>query len=683
MAQGQADLVSGIEVHGVTGPEGLCTAALRDGAPLPAPGEVAALLREHGYAGFEVCLVAPGVEPGWASELAARLGESVHVPAPGYVVADMRRGVRLKWADGADERADAWRSHPPHAGAVPRFADHQDRLLPRGLPPHLEPADGRSAMMTTAEVRDRLRRLLPAVPTSAYLGDHRLFDEAAHRVARRLRAGLPPLETEYRRLLGGVGRLVTRGVEIEFHAGHGARAADGTLLSTPQIDAIAVLLRARGLARDARVRQHGADRGPDGAEPYSEDRRTWRVELEEAEGDGEVVSPILRDTPQAYEDLVAVCAIIRGCGGRTSVRAGGHVHVGVPFGTDTALHAGHLARFQARQWLYFRLGTSIRAEAHRGTRFCQPLPGPPPVDATRIRQLRDDLKRRLEHPALKIARSVGRAGDSIEYRHGDASLDAAEWWTRAAAFAADVVLTVTADGHTTPPRAWAPVGDGRTVSDQTVLAARDGVQVYRPEPPGDTVEVRSMLDEYPWPRLRRHLAELYHLTPPYWRRRPDTDPAGLPVPYDVAALLGRHPDAPVDEESRRRLVAVLDHMHAVGAVSSETPETPAALRAHAVAAVGPGPEPVVELGRRLRAWDALTDEPDTPPRFEDLAALAAAGPEPLAALAGRPFVSTASIRTLLADAADGTGSPDGDACGTRASPGNSDKERSRNCEEFR
>ncbi|MGK4579216.1 hypothetical protein [Kitasatospora sp. HPMI-4] len=667
----------------MTGPEGLCLVTLRDGAPLPAPGEVAALLREHGYAGFEVCLAASGVEPGWAAELAARLGESVHVPAPGYVVADLRRGVRLKWADGADERADAWRSHPPHASAVPRFADHQDRLLPRGLPPHLEPADGRSAMMTTAEVRDQLRRLLPAGPTSAYLGDHRLFDEAAHRVARRLRAGLPPLETEYRRLLGGVGRLVTRGVEIEFHAGRGARAADGTLLSTPQIDAIAALLRARGLARDARVRQHGADRGPDGAEPYSEDRRTWRVELEEAEGDGEVVSPILRDTPQAYEDLVAVCAIIRDCGGYTSVRAGGHVHVGVPFGTDTALHAGHLARFQARQWLHFRLGTSIRAEAHRGTRFCQPLPGPPPVDATRIRQLRDDLKRRLEHPALKIARSVGRAGDSIEYRHGDASLDAAEWWTRAAAFAADVVLTVTADRHTPSPRAWVPAGDGCTVSDQTVLAARDGVQVYRPEPPGDTVEVRCVLDEYPWPRLRRHLAELYHLTPPYWRRRPDPDPAALPVPYDVAALLGRPRDARVDEESRRRLVAVLDHMHAVGALSTGTPETPAALRAHAVAAVGPGPEPVVELGRRLRAWDALTDEPDTPPTFEDLAALAAVGPEPLAALAGLPFVSTTSIRTLLADAADGTGSPDGDPSGTRAWPGDSDKERSRNREEFR
>ncbi|KJK58182.1 hypothetical protein UK12_11765 [Saccharothrix sp. ST-888] len=662
--------VSAVEVHGVTGPEGLCTVALRDGAPLPAPDEVAALLREHGCAGLEVCLVAPGVEPGWASELAARLGEAVHVPAPGYVVADLRGGVRLKWADGADERADAWRSHPPHASAVPRFADHQDRLLPRGLPPHLEPAEGRPAVMTTAEVRDQLRRLLPARPACSYLGDHRLFDEAAHRVARRLRAGLPPLETEYRRLLGGVGRLVTRGVEIEFHAGQGARAADGTLLSTPEIDAIAALLRERGLARDARVRQHGAERGPDGAEPYSEDRRTWRVELEEAEGDGEVVSPILRDTPQAYEDLVAVCAIIRGCGGWTSTRAGGHVHVGVPFGTDTALHAAHLAHFQARQWLHFRLGTSIRAEAHRGTRFCQPLPGPPPVGATRIRQLRDDLKRRLAHPALKIARSVGRAGDSIEYRHGDASLDAAEWWTRAAAFAADVVLTVTADRHP-PPRAWAPAGDGRTVSGQTVLAARDEVQVHRPEPPGDTVEVRSVLDEYPWPRLRRHLAELYHLTPPYWRRRPAAAPAALPEPYDVAALLGRPPGARVDEESRRQLVAVLDHLHAVGALSAGAPETPAALRAHAVAAVGPGPEPVVELGRRLRAWDALTDEPDTPPTSEDLAALAAVGPEPLAALAGLPFVSTTSIRTLLADAADGSGGPD------------SDKERSRNFEEFR
>lgn len=588
---------------GRTGQPGLFTATLP--VEPPSPREFAARLRRDGFGAHELCLVAYGIDRGWVAELAGRLGEFVHVPAPGYVIADAVGGIRLKGTEQADETVSSWESFPPWPGARPRFVDHQDRLLPHGLEPNVELAEG---LVPTAEFRERLRALAPAEPATSYLRDHALFDAAAYRVAHRVRAGLPPLETEYQRLIGDMGELITRGVEIEFHAGLGSRTPDGELLSTPEIDKIAALLEGHGLARDARVRRHGEGREPGGGQPYSEDADNWRVELEEAEGDGEVVSPIFRDTPQAYADLGTVCETIRVCGGHTSPRAGGHVHVGVPFGTDVGLHRKHLARFYSRQWLYFRLGTSIRQETHRGPRFCEPLPVPP-EGATRIRQLRDHFKRRLRHPALKIARSVGRRSDSVEYRQGDASLDAAEWWIRSTHFAADVLLTLITPDDRPLPRPHPMTGDGSRASAQKVLAAVGPVQVHAPEPPGDTIEIRKMLDEYPWPRLRRSLAEIYHLTPPYRRRRPTPDPAEIPPPYDVAAMLGLPAGAEITDEHRRWLVAVLDRL------PSTATESPEALDAGARQAIGPRPTPVVELGHRLRAWEATSADPDLPPHW--------------------------------------------------------------------
>lgn len=584
---------------GGTGQPGLFTTTLP--TPPPTPAEFADALRRQGFDAHELCLVAEDVDRGWAAELATGLGEFVHVPAPGYVVAATAGGIRLKWTDAADENTPSWESLPPRSGALPRFADHQDRLLPRGSVPHIELAEG---TVPIAEFRDRLRGLMPDEPSTSYLRDHRLFDAAAHRVAHRLRAGLPPLETGYQRLIGELGELVTRGVEIEFHAGAGSRAPDGTPLSTPEIDGIARSLKAHGLARHERVFRHGEGRDPGGDQPYTDDVDGWRVELEEAEGDGEVVSPILGDTPQAYADLTTVCAIIRDHGGRTSPRAGGHVHVGVLFGTDAGLHAKHLARFYARQWLYFRLGTSIRGEAHRGPEFCQPLPAPPESPVW-IRQLRDQLKRRLRHPALKIARSVGARGDSVEYRQGDASLDAAEWWVRATHFAADVLLTLTL-----PDDRPSPVAEAEKLwCAGEILAAAGRVRVHAPEPPEHTVEIRRMLDEYPWPRLRRGLAEIYHLTPRYPRRRSALARVKTPPPYDVAAMLGLPPGTVVTDEHRRRLVAVLDRVPETAAL------TPCTLDAHARRVIGPHPAPVAELGRRLREWESATADPDTRPDF--------------------------------------------------------------------
>ena len=43
---------------------------------------------------------------------------------------------------------------------------------------------------------------------------------------------------------------------------------------------------------------------------------------------GEVVSPVLQDTPETWAQLDRACAILRENGARVTARTGGHVHVG-------------------------------------------------------------------------------------------------------------------------------------------------------------------------------------------------------------------------------------------------------------------------------------------------------------------------------------------------------------------
>src|SRR5205814_10423748 len=54
----------------------------------------------------------------------------------------------------------------------------------------------------------------------------------------------------------------------------------------------------------------------------------WSVETD-ATVTGEVVSPVLRDTPETWAQLERVCQILQSHGARVTSSTGGHVHVGV------------------------------------------------------------------------------------------------------------------------------------------------------------------------------------------------------------------------------------------------------------------------------------------------------------------------------------------------------------------
>lgn len=108
---------------------------------------------------------------------------------------------------------------------------------------------------------------------------------------------------EYEDALGGSRN--TFGVEIEFDGG--------------DVAAIARDLHGEGLI--PAPRQEGY---------HSPGRRPglWSFERDGSVSGGEIVSPVMRDTPEAWRQIERVCEIVRRHGGRATASCGLHVHVG-------------------------------------------------------------------------------------------------------------------------------------------------------------------------------------------------------------------------------------------------------------------------------------------------------------------------------------------------------------------
>ena len=96
----------------------------------------------------------------------------------------------------------------------------------------------------------------------------------------------------------------------------------------------------------------------------------------------EIVSPVLRDTPETWAQLEQVCSILQAHGARTTTRTGGHVHVGA----DSAGMDHDVNRFRrvanVCAWaedLMYRLAaaTGRGGRRHRGAgngyRWCGPM----------------------------------------------------------------------------------------------------------------------------------------------------------------------------------------------------------------------------------------------------------------------------------------------------------------------
>lgn len=286
---------------------------------------------------------------------------------------------------------------PAPAPTVPRHADGAPEAVAARQAEQEAVAERRAEEEAQAEeMRRRWEELQRQFENEPLLSEN---GEAFQRMYEMAERG-EGVDYEYNDVLGGASN--TFGVEIEFVGGDAQR--------------IAHALHAAGLIPAPVRTGYHSPRTPN----------MWAFERDfsvsgSASG-GEVISPVLRDTPEAWRQIERVCEIIRRHGGRVDRRCGAHVHIGhTPLDSDThRWYRMHrlLGGFEALLYRLAAGGTS--GGRHRGTAFARPgaailLSGRRPSTAQDVRQT--------------LNRSGGRFGavnvrtHTIEFRHFNGSLD--------------------------------------------------------------------------------------------------------------------------------------------------------------------------------------------------------------------------------------------------------------------
>jgi len=296
-------------------------------------------------------------------------------------------------------------------------------------------------------------------------------DDNLHQQLQRLARTSAAGEYERENVIGDPNQ--TFGIEIEF---------DGA-----DPDAVARALYNAGLA--ATPHQEG----------YHSTQRVpgkWVVERDTTVT-GEVVSPVLRDTPETWAQLESVCQILREQGAHVTTRTGGHVHVGA----DSANLDHDVNRFrrvaQVCAWaedLMYRLaaGTGRGGRRHRGAgngyRWCGPMRSDNFEQARSLSELATQVG-----SSHGVGLNYGNVLDrtrTIEYRYFDSSLDPARlqanikvacWLTKRAAELPDAAIP--AERHRLGSHAANPSSDQgdqllRRFADLIFIRPKDKLKLY-------------------------------------------------------------------------------------------------------------------------------------------------------------------------------------------------------------
>lgn len=155
---------------------------------------------------------------------------------------------------------------------------------------------------------------------------------------------------------------MTFGVEIEFDGG--------------DRQAIARDLYEEGLIASPRQSgYHGGRSNPN----------LWAFETDASVTGGELVSPVFRDTPTAWQQIEKVCEIVRRHGGQATAHCGGHVHIGTAAPLDSRNRRWDrlLRLVKANEDLLFRLAAGGESGGtHRGTSYVVPVANRETLDNT-------------------------------------------------------------------------------------------------------------------------------------------------------------------------------------------------------------------------------------------------------------------------------------------------------------
>ena len=171
---------------------------------------------------------------------------------------------------------------------------------------------------------------------------------------RRARRG--EVEYEYENVLDGSNN--TFGVELEF-------ALPDVSTRREAISRIARDLYDAGLINTPTQQGYHSPRVPG----------LWTFERDSSVNGGELVSPVFRDTPEAWRQIEQVCEIIQRHGGTVDRSCGAHVSIGFDPIDHDATRWRNLLRFcRANEELLYRMAAGGESNGrHRGTTYARPL----------------------------------------------------------------------------------------------------------------------------------------------------------------------------------------------------------------------------------------------------------------------------------------------------------------------
>ncbi|MGW0802610.1 NUDIX domain-containing protein [Nonomuraea sp. NPDC002799] len=300
----------------------------------------------------------------------------------------------------ARARKEDRRAHPhlpPITGQDPLQVARQERL---------------ASLESRAEAWQRWPELSEVSFTRDFASFRRTYDQAVERGLRG-EAVLPYL---YENVTGS---LAARdggrgfGLEIEYDVAEGA--GFDTLMGIPRALYEAGLTAGPDVHKYHATKEAGYQTGEHGG------RGLWRLEADSSVV-GELVSPILYDEPETWENLRLACEIIRSNGGTASVRTGGHIHVSThDYDHIVANYISVLNHVSHHTDTLYRLGHNPARESHRGQEWCRPSPLPS-TGYESIGQVRGLHGRTA---ALNTFGVEGKPTDHVEFRMWDGSLDPA------------------------------------------------------------------------------------------------------------------------------------------------------------------------------------------------------------------------------------------------------------------
>lgn len=119
----------------------------------------------------------------------------------------------------------------------------------------------------------------------------------------------------------------------------------------------------------------GLTNSPAQAGYHSGARSGWANWSFEYDGtvDGEIVSPVMSDTPESWAQIRKVCEIIKSNGGETDTRTGSHVHISTgSYAHSTEKYTNIAKSITSHKSLLYAIGKNHDRGSHRGTTWCSP-----------------------------------------------------------------------------------------------------------------------------------------------------------------------------------------------------------------------------------------------------------------------------------------------------------------------